>query len=234
MTINDSPLGEGDIPDQSKIGAHLEKSPISRQDLDLILKHTQDGTLLNVTLHPWHKGCDREVLGEGDLSDVGYAVESWYYDELGRELCSHPHTSLNITPRIEEAGLVLECDLSNEETSEEWDESELNELVHSLLPQKKQSTIESSNLMVQVDISTSDGKGVIDSLNVYDLEAKNTKDLAPLIRKEARQKIADWIASWVKEHQSPIEGFWCQVDGSELKVHTSETLEFIVEPDDMP
>jgi hypothetical protein len=234
MTINDSPLGEGDIPDQSKIGAHLEKSPISRQDLDLILKHTQDGTLLSVTLHPWHKGCDRDELGEGDLSDVGYAVESWYYDELGRELCSHPHTSLNITPRIEEAGLVLECDLSNEETPEEWDEAELNELVHSLLPQKNQSAIESSNLMVQVDISMSDGKGVIDILNVYDLDAKNTKDLAPLIRKEGRQKIADWIASWVKEHQSPIEGFWCQVDEGELKVYTSEPLEFLVEPDDMP
>jgi hypothetical protein len=136
----------------------MEKSPISREDYDLILKHAQDGSLLSVSLHPWHKGCDRDELGEGDLSDVGYAVESWYYDELGRELCSHPHTSLNIAPRIERAGLVLECDLSNEETSEEWDESQLNELVHGLLPQKNQSTIESGNLFVQVDINTSNGK----------------------------------------------------------------------------
>jgi hypothetical protein len=75
---------------------------------------------------------------------------------------------------------------------------------------------------------------VLDSLNVYDLEAKKTKDLAPLIRKEGRQKIADWIASWVREHQSPIEGFWCQVDEGELKVHTTETLEILVEPGDKP
>ena len=222
------------ISDFGKNGMNMQKSPISRKDFDLILKHTQDGTLLSVTLHPWHKGCDRDVLGEGDLSDVGYAVESWYYDELGRELCSHPHTSLNITPRIEEAGLVLECDLSNEETSDEWDESELNELVYSLLPQKNQSTNELSNLMVQVEISTSDGKGVLNSLNVYDLEADNSEDLAPLIRKAGREKIADWIASWVREHQSPIEGFWCQVDEGDLKVHTTETLEFLVEPGDKP
>lgn len=227
-------MEEGGIPEQRKKGPDFEKSTISRKDYDLILKHAQDGSLLSVTLHPWHKGCDRDELGEGDLSDVGYAVESWYYDELGRELCSHPHTSLNIVPRIEGAGLVLECDLSNEEISEEWDESELNELVHGLLPQKNQSTIESGNLFVQLDISTSNGIGVLDSLYVCDLEAKKTKDLAPLIQKAGRQQIADWIAAWVKEHQNPMEGFWCEVNECELKVHTSETLEFLVQPSDKP
>lgn len=187
----------------------MEESPISREDYDLILKHTQDGSLLSVRLYPWHKGCDREVSGEGDLSDVGSAVESWYYDELGRGLCSHFHTSLSITPRIEVSGLVMECDLWNEETSEEWDESVLNELVHSLLPKKNRSTIESSNLVVQADISTARGKGLLDSLSIYNLEADVSDNLASLVSKTGRQKIADLIAAWVKDHLNPIEGFLC-------------------------
>lgn len=166
----------------------MEKTTIPKDAYNLIVKHVQDGTLVSVSLSPWHKGCDREVFGEGDLSDVGEAIESWYYDELGEELCCYPHTSLDIMASIEPEGLVIKCVLLNEETCAEFDPAELNDLVHRLLPLKTRKTVAASDLLMDLELSTSEGKATLDSISLYDLGAAGLKDLAPQIKKQAERK----------------------------------------------
>jgi len=208
----------------------MVKSKIPRASYDLILKHVQDGSLYSVSLTPWHKGCDREVYGKGDLSDVGEAIESWYYDELGEELCSYPHTSLSIRYSIGEEGLVIECDLENEESCDGWDDSELNDAVHGLLPAKVRKSIDPSNLMVELHISAEKGKGTMDNLSVHDLEAEITEDIGDQINKTGQQKIADLIVSWIKEHTDLGNDFSCHLSEGELKYQSNESVGFLAVP----
>lgn len=210
----------------------MDKITIPKDAHKLIVKHVKDGTFRSVSLTPWHKGCDTEVSGEGDLKAVGDAFESLYYDELGGELCGYPHTSLNISATIEPEGLVIECYLHNDETCDEWDPSELNEIVHGLLPEKIRKTVAASDLLVDAEVSTSEGKGTLDNLYVCDLGAEGLKDLASQIKKAGREKIADYLASWIEEHIHPPEGFSCKLEEEKLKVLTCESVDFLTVPVD--